>query len=119
MIGYLGAFTAAYREQVVGKWVAACAAASIPRSPAFSLSAALGDAVKVRSWTIDGLPNDAFSIDNAIMVDNARRWPLMIDPQSQVRAMPVLYMACDSRRQLTSCTASAQSLRRDVGCGVT
>ncbi|PNH03664.1 Dynein heavy chain 7, axonemal [Tetrabaena socialis] len=84
VIGYLGAFTAHYREQVVGKWVDACKAARIPRSPAFSLQATLGDAVKIRSWTIDGLPNDAFSIDNAIMIDNARRWPLMIDPQSQV-----------------------------------
>ncbi|GFR52768.1 hypothetical protein Agub_g15379 [Astrephomene gubernaculifera] len=83
VIGYLGAFTAAYREQVVGKWVGGCAAARIPRSANFSLSAALGDPVKIRSWTIDGLPNDAFSIDNAIMVANARRWPLMIDPQSQ------------------------------------
>ncbi|GIL57271.1 hypothetical protein Vafri_12526 [Volvox africanus] len=83
VIGYLGAFTAAYRESVVGKWVEACATARIPRSPSFSLSAALGDPVKIRSWTIDGLPNDAFSIDNAIMIDNARRWPLMIDPQSQ------------------------------------
>ncbi|GLC60993.1 hypothetical protein PLESTB_001703700 [Pleodorina starrii] len=83
VIGYLGAFTASYRESAVGKWVEACAAARIPRSPSFGLAAALGDPVKIRSWTIDGLPNDAFSIDNAIMVDNARRWPLMIDPQSQ------------------------------------
>lgn len=89
VIGYLGAFTAAYREQMVNKWVAACAGAKIPRSATFSLSAALGDPVKVRGWTIDGLPNDSFSIDNAIMVDNGRRWPLMIDPQSQVRQVRV------------------------------
>ena len=41
----------------------------------------LGDPVKIRDWTIDGLPNDTFSIDNGIMVSNARRWPLFIDPQ--------------------------------------
>jgi hypothetical protein len=41
----------------------------------------LGDPVKIRDWTIDGLPNDTFSIDNGIMVSKARRWPLFIDPQ--------------------------------------
>ncbi len=38
---------------------------------------------QVRAWVIDGLPNDSFSIDNAIMLSNGRRWPLCIDPQKQ------------------------------------
>ena len=32
---------------------------------------------------VQGLPNDSVSVDNAIMVTNGRRWPLMIDPQCQ------------------------------------
>ena len=43
----------------------------------------LGEPVKIRDWTIDGLPNDSFSIDNGIIVSKARRWPLLIDPQGQ------------------------------------
>lgn len=43
----------------------------------------IGDEVKIRQWVIDYLPNDALSIDNAIILDNSRRWPLMIDPQMQ------------------------------------
>jgi len=39
--------------------------------------------VKIRNWTICGLPNDAFSIENGIIVDKSRRWPLCIDPQGQ------------------------------------
>ena len=45
------------------------------------MNATLGDPVKIRAWQIAGLPVDSFSIDNGIIVDNARRWPLMIDPQ--------------------------------------
>lgn len=41
----------------------------------------LGDPVHIREWVIQGLPNDSFSIDNAIIVGKARRWPLLIDPQ--------------------------------------
>ena len=50
---------------------------------AHRLQAVLGDPIKIRDWTIDGLPNDTFSIDNGIMVSKARRWPLFIDPQGQ------------------------------------
>lgn len=64
-------------------WVKTCASVGIQTSPRFSLSAALGDPVRTRRWVIAGLPNDSVSIDNAIMMSNARRWPLMIDPQKQ------------------------------------
>lgn len=37
--------------------------------------------VQVRAWAISGLPTDNVSIENAIVVSKARRWPLMIDPQ--------------------------------------
>jgi dynein heavy chain, axonemal len=83
VIAYLGVFTSSFRDETVSKWVAACAEIGIPASPKFSLIDALGDPVHVRAWTIHGLPNDAFSIDNGIIVSAARRWPLMIDPQKQ------------------------------------
>ena len=58
-----------------------CLKRKIPCSEGFSVNATLGDPVKIRAWQIAGLPVDSFSIDNGIIVDNARRWPLMIDPQ--------------------------------------
>ncbi len=40
----------------------------IPRSKNFSLIQTLGDAVKIRSWNIAGLPSDSFSVDNGIIL---------------------------------------------------
>uniref|UniRef100_A0A8C3XSS3 Dynein axonemal heavy chain 12 n=1 Tax=Chelydra serpentina TaxID=8475 RepID=A0A8C3XSS3_CHESE len=56
---------------------------NIPCSDNFSLSKTLGDPIKIRAWNIAGLPTDNFSVDNGVIVDNSRRWPLMIDPQGQ------------------------------------
>jgi hypothetical protein len=39
------------------------------------------DPVQIRAWTIAGLPTDAQSLENGIIVSKARRWPLSIDPQ--------------------------------------
>jgi dynein heavy chain len=64
-------------------WSHLCKHKKIPCSEKFSLSATLGDAVKIREWNISGLPVDSFSIDNGIIVDNSRRWALCIDPQGQ------------------------------------
>jgi len=46
----------------------------------------LADAYEIRQWNADGLPRDQVSIENAILVTRGRRWPLMIDPQEQVRS---------------------------------
>ena len=73
VIGYLGAFTFAFREEAIVSWVQECKRFKIPSSAKFSLTDSLGDPVKIREWGIAGLPNDSFSIDNGIMVANARR----------------------------------------------
>ena len=70
---------------MLSSWVSLCQSKGVPCNDKFKLSAVLGEAVKIRQWNIWGLPKDDFSTDNAITVDQGRRWPLCIDPQ--VRAV--------------------------------
>lgn len=71
--------------------------------PGFSFADFLSCPTTVRDWNIQGLPSDAFSTENGVIVtrgnrwvsvvflccgpvfDNlvATRWPLMVDPQGQ------------------------------------
>ena len=83
MIAYLGAFNSVFRDELSSQWVKACQDKQIPNSGSFSLSSVLGDAVQIRNWTIQGLPSDSFSIENAIITTKTNRWPLYIDPQGQ------------------------------------
>uniref|UniRef100_A0A8D1JV51 Dynein axonemal heavy chain 12 n=1 Tax=Sus scrofa TaxID=9823 RepID=A0A8D1JV51_PIG len=83
VIAYLGAFTSDFRQTCTEDWSTLCKEKKIPCSQEFSLSKTLGDPVKIRAWNIAGLPTDTFSIDNGVIVNNSRRWPLMIDPQGQ------------------------------------
>lgn len=71
------------RQRVTTDFIALCGQLDIAHSANFSLNSILGEPVKVREWLLAGLPNDPLSIDNAIVIANARRWPLMIDPQGQ------------------------------------
>ena len=83
ILAYLGPFTAVYRHRQTSSWILSLKQHHIPCSDHLSLSSTLGDPVQIRQWNIDGLPTDNFSVDNGIIVFNARRWPLMIDPQGQ------------------------------------
>ncbi|CEM36965.1 unnamed protein product, partial [Vitrella brassicaformis CCMP3155] len=83
IIAYLGAFTPGFRNDGIAEWVKTCKDLDIPGTATFSLTNCLGEPVKIRAWTMRGLPNDNFSIENGIIMDKSRRWPLCIDPQGQ------------------------------------
>lgn len=83
VVAYLGPFTTFFRNAQTHLWSEKCNSLGIACSKNFQLSTVLGDAVAIRSWNIFGLPSDSFSIESAIIISNANRWPLMIDPQGQ------------------------------------
>ena len=85
LMAYLGPFTSTFRQRQMATWIDTCKSLAIPSSEKPTLINTLGDAVKIRQWNIEGLPTDDFSVENAITIFAARRWPLMVDPQGQAR----------------------------------
>ncbi len=61
VVAYLGAFTAAFRQDCIVDWCKFVQSKGISRSESYSLEKTLGDPVKIRSWNIFGLPSDTFS----------------------------------------------------------
>ncbi len=83
VIAYLGVFTSVYRSFALTAWTALLAEKQIACADNFSLAAVVGDPVQIRNWTLQQLPNDAFSVANATIMSKSNRFPLMIDPQGQ------------------------------------
>lgn len=48
----------------------------------------------MHAWRIQGLPDDSFSTENAIIVSRSQRWPLLIDPKAsdslQLQSSPAM-----------------------------
>jgi len=83
-VAYLGAFTGEYRQSLLENWSQVIEKEKVPvtgKHP--SLMGTMGDPVQIRNWQIYGLPRDILSVDNGIVVQYSRRWPLFIDPQGQ------------------------------------
>jgi len=82
-VSYCGVFTFDFRTQLVTEWQKGLKSYNIPHSKVCNLETVLSDPVKLRSWQICNLPSDTLSTQNGIIMDNSRRWPLLIDPQGQ------------------------------------
>ncbi|XP_052086994.1 dynein axonemal heavy chain 1-like isoform X4 [Mytilus californianus] len=82
-IAYLGPFTGDFRQRMFDDWVKELDKFKVPRTDDPSLISTMSDPVKVRSWQIAGLPKDNLSVENGVIVQYSRRWPLFIDPQGQ------------------------------------
>jgi len=84
IIAYLGAFPITYREETIAVWYALLQKLDFVVTSDFQIQTILCDPITIGQWTSTyKLPFDSFSIDNAIILKNSERWPLMIDPQSQ------------------------------------
>ncbi|KAM4770854.1 dynein axonemal heavy chain 14 [Rhinophrynus dorsalis] len=98
-IVYCGVFTSEYRETLVEQWLEFCKRFEIPVSADYSIIRAMASENEVLQWQNEGLPPDAFSTENAILVKNGRRWPLFIDPHGQAYKW-ICQMEGDKMRQV-------------------
>lgn len=81
-VAYLGPFTAPFRKRLYTAWGKKLEELELEFTSGYNVSN-LVEGLTVRKWTSFGLPSDNLSIENAIIMNKARRWPLMIDPQLQ------------------------------------
>ena len=83
MVSYAGPFTADYREQLETMWRTNIKKFGIKVTQGVTMKKVLGNDVEIRQWGVAGLPSDNLSVENGIIMFGSRRWPLMIDPQTQ------------------------------------
>ncbi|XP_065503599.1 dynein axonemal heavy chain 9 [Caloenas nicobarica] len=85
-ISYLGYFTKKYRQDLLdGIWKPYLhqLKVPIPITPSLDPLTMLMDDADIAAWQNEGLPADRMSTENATILTNCERWPLMVDPQLQ------------------------------------
>ncbi|KAI4470545.1 dynein heavy chain family protein [Holotrichia oblita] len=64
-------------------WMQVLESREIPFTVKLNITNMLVDSSTVSEWTLQGLPNDELSVQNALIVTKSRSYPLLIDPQTQ------------------------------------
>ncbi|XP_054702261.1 dynein axonemal heavy chain 17 [Grus americana] len=85
-VSYVGYFTKKYRAELLEKhWVPFLSglAVPIPITPGLDPLSLLTDDADVAAWSNQGLPGDRTSTENATILCNTQRWPLVVDAQLQ------------------------------------
>jgi len=118
MVSYGGAFTGEYRTQFEQLWLKTEDELKITHKAGASLINVLGEPVTIQQWSVYGLPNDNLSVENGIITANARRWPLMIDPQRQANKYIKSYGKVASDEGMSVCKLSDSNLLQTVELGI-
>lgn len=83
-LSYVGCFTRRYRVELQDKmWIPTFKKTkpAIPYNDQIDTLSLIVDEALIASWNNEGLPTDRMSAENAAILINSSRWPLMIDPQ--------------------------------------
>ncbi len=85
-LSYQGPFNQDYRSLMAKQWQKMLTDKRIPFSPSINVVDYLTDSRQIGTWSAQNLPSDDLSVQNAIIVTKAARYPLLIDPQGQGKA---------------------------------
>lgn len=84
-VAYIGPFSYPYRSSIIENWLKELDRLELKYSTNFLLEGIACEPVTLREWQVCGLPDDALSRQNGVLVTSSGRWPLLIDPQGQGR----------------------------------
>ncbi|XP_012940947.1 dynein heavy chain 5, axonemal [Aplysia californica] len=82
-LSYSGPFNQDFRALLNRNWMKELKNRKIPYSANLNVVELLVDPTQIAEWNLEGLPNDELSTQNGIIVTQASRYPLLIDPQGQ------------------------------------
>ena len=83
-VSYVGAFDKDLRDQLwKNTWVVDLTERKIPMTEGTDPLDMLTDDKRTSQMISEGLPSDRISIENGSIISNCKRWPLIIDPQTQ------------------------------------
>jgi len=83
-LAYAGPLSEVYRKELLDDlFVQNIVKSKVRVSRGLDIPSFLVPGASIRDWSVFGLSSDAFSIQNAVLVQKYVRWPLIIDPQSQ------------------------------------
>ncbi|GJQ67798.1 hypothetical protein Trydic_g16579 [Trypoxylus dichotomus] len=82
-LSYCGPYNQEFRSNLVKMWMQVLETREIPFTQKLNIINMLVDSSTVSEWTLQGLPNDELSVQNALIVTKSRSYPLLIDPQTQ------------------------------------
>ncbi|XP_054710373.1 dynein axonemal heavy chain 5-like [Uloborus diversus] len=85
-LSYSGPFNQEYRSALMQVWHSEILKRKIPASEKINTMERLVTASTISEWNLCGLPSDELSAQNGVLVTNALRYPLLIDPQAQGKA---------------------------------
>lgn len=100
-LSYCGPYNQEFRAGLVKTWMEILSARAIPYTINLNITNMLVESATISEWTLQGLPNDELSVQNALIVTKSRSYPLLIDPQTQGK-MWIKNKEANNNLQITS-----------------